>query len=127
MSYTITDIAELVRCHLVLAEPGDAWADDNLAHLLSEVGPDRLPEVVQLYDQIGSVQSSLKRAAHQARPCQRVSTPMSRRADLSFPLARRAAHLAKVDKWDGTAGDLGQDPVPLLEPLVLDEDRADRP
>ncbi len=37
MSYTITDITELVRSHLVLAEPDDARADDNLAHLLSEL------------------------------------------------------------------------------------------
>ena len=32
MSYTITDIAELVRYHLVLAEPDDTRPDDNLVH-----------------------------------------------------------------------------------------------
>jgi hypothetical protein len=33
MVYTITDIAELVRYHLVLAEPDDDRADANLAQL----------------------------------------------------------------------------------------------
>ena len=37
MAYTITDIAELVRYHLVLAEPDDTRADDNLAQLVSEL------------------------------------------------------------------------------------------
>ena len=37
MAYTISDIAELVRYHLVLAEPDDTWADDNLAQLVSEL------------------------------------------------------------------------------------------
>jgi hypothetical protein len=33
MAYTITDIAELVRYHLVLSEPDDERADANLAQL----------------------------------------------------------------------------------------------
>jgi hypothetical protein len=37
MAYTISDIAELVRYHLVLAEPNDQRADDNLAQLVSEL------------------------------------------------------------------------------------------
>jgi hypothetical protein len=37
MAYTITDIAELVRYHLVLAEPDDTRADDNLAQLVNEL------------------------------------------------------------------------------------------
>ena len=34
MAYTITDIAELVRYHLVLFQPADEWADVNLAQLV---------------------------------------------------------------------------------------------
>jgi hypothetical protein len=37
MAYTITEIAELVRCHLVLSEPGDERADANLAQLVQKL------------------------------------------------------------------------------------------
>jgi hypothetical protein len=37
MAYTIQEIAELVQYHLVLAEPDDSRADDNLARLVTEV------------------------------------------------------------------------------------------
>jgi hypothetical protein len=37
MTYIITDIAELVLYHLVLAEPDDTRADDNHAQLVSEL------------------------------------------------------------------------------------------
>ena len=37
MAYTVTDLAELVRFHLVLAEPDDEGADANLAQLVSEL------------------------------------------------------------------------------------------
>ena len=37
MAYTSTDIAELVRYHLVLSAPDDKTADDNLAQLVSEL------------------------------------------------------------------------------------------
>lgn len=35
MAYTVTDLAELVRYHLVLVEPDDIRADDNLVQLSS--------------------------------------------------------------------------------------------
>jgi len=37
MAYTITDIAELVLYHLVLAEPDDDRADANLAQLVQQL------------------------------------------------------------------------------------------
>ena len=37
MVYTITDIAELVRYHLALAEPDDDRADANLAQLVQQL------------------------------------------------------------------------------------------
>ena len=37
MSYTITDIAELVRHHLVLSVEDDETADANLRQLVSEI------------------------------------------------------------------------------------------
>lgn len=37
MAYTSTDLAELVRYHLVLSAPDDETADDNLAQLVSEL------------------------------------------------------------------------------------------
>src|SRR5664280_1357181 len=37
MAYTITDIAELVRYHLVLSQPDDERADANLAQLVQQL------------------------------------------------------------------------------------------
>ncbi len=37
MTYTITDITELIRHHLVLSVDNDAIADSNLAQLMSEI------------------------------------------------------------------------------------------
>ncbi|MGO8864465.1 MAG: hypothetical protein ACLQRH_27365 [Acidimicrobiales bacterium] len=37
MTYTVTDIAELIHYHLVLATDSDRQADDNLAELVSHV------------------------------------------------------------------------------------------
>jgi hypothetical protein len=37
LAYTVTDLAELVRYHLVLVEPDDIRADDNLVQLVSEL------------------------------------------------------------------------------------------
>lgn len=37
MAFTITDIAELVRYHRVLAEPDDERADANLAQLVQHL------------------------------------------------------------------------------------------
>lgn len=37
MAYPISDIAELVRYHLVLSEPDDTRADENLAQLVTEL------------------------------------------------------------------------------------------
>jgi hypothetical protein len=37
MTYTITDITELVRYHLVLSAPDDETADNNLRRLVHEI------------------------------------------------------------------------------------------
>lgn len=37
MLYTVTDITELIRHHLVLSVPDDETADANLAQLVSEI------------------------------------------------------------------------------------------
>jgi hypothetical protein len=37
MTYTITDITELVRYHLVLSVPDDETADNNLRRLVHEI------------------------------------------------------------------------------------------
>jgi hypothetical protein len=37
MTYTITDITELVRYHLVLSVPDDETADNNLRRLVDEI------------------------------------------------------------------------------------------
>ena len=45
----------------------------------------------------------------------------------SIRSARRATHLAQVDKGDGSPRDLRQNAIPLLDTLILNQNRADRP
>jgi hypothetical protein len=39
MAYTVDDISELIRYHLVAAAPSDAVADRNLLQLVRDVEP----------------------------------------------------------------------------------------